>query len=98
MAQPHREGLRDQHRTIAAASPRRYAESTPSERERCLHHRPATVAWPELFDRKLCSAAESSGMLNQIDVDSSATEETGADGGKESKHRSVVEAEDVSAA
>jgi hypothetical protein len=37
-------------------------------------------------------------MLNQIDVDSSATEETGADGGKESKHRSVVEAEDVSAA
>src|SRR5437879_8306696 len=81
----------DQHSAIAAASPRRYAESTPSERERRLHHGAATVARPELLDRKLCSAAESSGMLNQVDVDRGATEEAGADGGKERDHWTVVE-------
>jgi len=80
----------DQHSAIAAASPRREAESTPNERERCLHHGAATVARPELFDRKLRSAAESSGMLNQIDVDRGATEEAGADGGKEREHSMLV--------
>src|SRR2546421_1853555 len=88
----------DQHSAIAAVSPRRDAESTPSERERCLHHGAATVARPELLDRKLCSAAEASGMLNQTDVDSGATEEAGADGGKEREHWTVVEGEEVSAA
>src|SRR5207244_2079598 len=72
----------DQHSAIAAASPRREAESTPNERERCLHHGAATVARPELFDRKLRSAAESSGMLNPIDVARGATEDAEAEHGQ----------------